>query len=384
MGTQGGGAGRPVAERLFSEGYRFDFYQAVRLLEILRPESDPVGERSDPRGEPVRFRSHAGFDFPASDVVRVTRDGEDAPAEMTVAFLGVAGGLGPLPRPFTELLLERVARKDTALRDFLDVFNHRLVSLMYRARKKHRLSLATSSPEESGVADYLYSLLGLGTPGLRGRMEVRERALLGYAGLLAQRPRSLVALERVLADYFQVRVKGDPLRGRWLALEEDQLTRIGEWGRNQVLGGGAVLGTRVWEQQGALELRVGPLSLEEFTDFLPTGTAFRPLCELTRFHAGTELDFTVRLLLKAEEVPPARLGGGAGTRLGWTSWLRTRDFAADDEQVVLRTPELAEAGARGGRGAVYLGGVPIRGGVAGEEQPFPLASPSASPGLSPL
>ena len=309
MGAAGGRADGSVAELLFEEGFRFEFHQAVRLLEILRPDAEPLGQGHDPAAEAVRFRSRVGLDFPAADVVQVSRpEDERAPAEMAVAFLGAAGGLSPLPRPFTELVLERTARKDTALRDFLDIFNHRLVSLMYRVRKKHRI--------------------GLGTPGLRGRLGVDDRSLLAYAGLLAQRPRSMVALEQLLTDYFGVPVDGEQLRGRWLVLDEEQRTRIGRLGENHALGGGAVLGGRFWDQQGTFELRVGPLSRERFLDFLPPGTAFGPLCELARFHAGTELDFTVRLVLRAEEVPASRLGGA---RLGWTSWLKTQPRTEEGE-----------------------------------------------------
>ncbi|HEV2146626.1 MAG TPA: type VI secretion system baseplate subunit TssG [Longimicrobiaceae bacterium] len=320
-------ADRPVRDLLFEEEYRFDFYQAVRLLELLSPDAGPVGEGTEPENEVVRFRSATGLGFPSSDVVRVgSSDDGDGPWAMTVSFLGLAGGLSPLPRSVTELLLKRAARGDTALRDFLDIFNHRLVSLMYRVRKKHRLALATVSPERTELAGHLYALMGLGTPELRGRLGVEDRSLLEYAGLFAQRPRSMVGLEQLLTDYFGVPVKGEQFRGRWLELEEDQRTRIGRLGENNALGEGAVLGSRVWDQQGSFELCVGPLTLEQLRDFLPTGTAFRPLNELTRFYVGTELDFTIRLVLQTPEVPWSRLGAAGTTRLGQTSWLKTQPF----------------------------------------------------------
>src|SRR5690606_21576846 len=125
---------------------------------------------------------------------------------------------GPLPRPFTELLLERIARKDTAMRDFLDIFHHRIVSLAYRVRKRARLALHASSPEKADVADRLFALVGLGTLGVRDRMRVQDRALLRYAGLLAQKPRSMHGLERLLSDYSRVPVRGRSLVGEWLPL----------------------------------------------------------------------------------------------------------------------------------------------------------------------
>jgi type VI secretion system protein ImpH len=337
MVTYGWGTDHSVAEWLFAEGFRFEFYQAVKLLELLNPTAVAVGEGAMPQREAVRFKSHVGFAFPASEVVAVTPAAHHGvPAEMTVTFLGLAGGLGPLPAAYTEWLLERIWQRDTALRDFLEIFNHRLVSLMHRVRKMHRIGLAIEPPGEDPVAHYLFALMGLGTPGLQGRMLVKDRALLFYAGLLAQRPRSMAGLEHVLADYFGITVKGQQCLGQWQHLAAEQWTSIGVSGRNQGLGLGVVLGRRVWDQQGRFEIHLGPLSLAQFLDFLPIGSAFHTLCELTRFYVGPQVLFSLRLTLQAAEVPASRLSTTGGPRLAWTSWLKTRAFAADDSQVRLR------------------------------------------------
>lgn len=81
------------------------------------------------------------------------------------------------------------------------LFNHNLVSLLYRLRKHHRPGLEYTSPAEGQVANYLFALLGLGTEGLRCRLQVPDRALVFYTGLQAQQPRSMASLEALLADY---------------------------------------------------------------------------------------------------------------------------------------------------------------------------------------
>ncbi|HZB90322.1 MAG TPA: type VI secretion system baseplate subunit TssG [Stellaceae bacterium] len=327
---------RAVAEQLFAEPYRFDFFQAVHLLERLMPRAPRVGETSGLRPEPVHFRSSLMAAFPASEIDRLAlgaRPGE--PPEMTVNFMGLAGGFGPLPPPLSEHVLARARRGDTAGRDFLDIFNHRLVSLFYRARAKHRPSLARGTPDEAPFALYLFALIGLAMPELRRRTAFPDRALLHYAGLLAQRPRSLHGLERVVADYFGVPAKGRSLEGRWLAIDEREQTRLGLSGRNAGLGQGAVLGRRAWDQQAGLRFVLGPLSFVQFGEFLPDGNGHRRLLALIGFYAETPIEPELRLVLRRDEIPGSRLGRQHGAKLGWTSFLTTRAATAHAE-VALR------------------------------------------------
>ena len=65
----------------------------------------------------------------------------------------------------------------------------------------------------------------------------------------------------------------------------------------------------------------------------PLLVAIRSLRGLVRFYAGPELDFDVELVLKKDEVPGSTLGGDGGPRLGWTSWLKTREFSQGDGEV---------------------------------------------------
>lgn len=337
MAAHGWGTDGPVAQLLFAEGWRFELHQAVRLLERMSREAVPVGEGAEPEREAVRFSSRVAFDFPASEVDEVAPpESPEGPARVTVNVLGLAGAHGPLPAPFSEVLLERLWAKDPAFRDFLDIFNHRLVSMLHRARKRVRPGLSWDRPDNEGFSRAAFSLMGLGTEGVRGRMEVEDRALLQYAGILSRRGRSAVGLEVMLADYFGVGVRCTQFVGRWLTLDPEQRTALGIWGRNQEISSkrcGAVLGGRVWEQGAAFEVGLGPLSLGQFLDFLPIGRGFRSLTQLVRFAVGEGPDFQVRLTLKAAEVPPCRLG--CGPRLGWSAWLTTRQRAADDSQVRL-------------------------------------------------
>ncbi len=321
MGAYGWGTKRSVADWLFAEGYRFEFHQAVRLLELLYPHKAPVGLAFDPGREIVRFSSSPGLAFPQSEIDTAEPALDGAPAAMTVNFMGLAGLFGPLPTAYTELVLERLARKDTAMRDFLDMFNHRLVSLAYRARRLHRIALETRSAEQSPLAPFLFGVVGLQTGGLKGRMEVEDRSLLRFAGIIAHRARSMAGLEAVVGEYFDIPVRGAQFRGGWLHIGPRQQTRIGRAGRNNALGETVVLGSRSWDQSRAFTLHIGPVSHECLLRFLPGGEAFSRLCALVRFYAGNNIAYSVRITVDTASVPPLRIGRDNDARLGWTTWL---------------------------------------------------------------
>jgi type VI secretion system protein ImpH len=328
---------------LFAEPYRFDFFQAVRLLERIYTLRRPVGHAAEPASEAVRFRALTGLNFPASQIYALERESDDSdnpvPPQMTVAFMGLTGPSGVLPHPYTELLMERLRNKDHALIEFLDQFNHRVLSLFFRAWEKYRFPIGVERGLDDRFTEFLFDIVGLGTRGLRRRFSFADEGLLSYGGLIANRPHSASAMTGLLGDYFGVPAELEQFKGQWLKLDPESTSTLGR--ANHQLGLSTVLGTRVWDQQSKLRVKFGPLSFAQFAAFLPNGTAFKPASELTQFFAGMEFDFDIQLVLQREEVPFCKLSTQAKPALGWTTWLKTRPFRTDDSQVVLRVGNAA-------------------------------------------
>ena len=328
--------GSSLREDLFSRGFEFDFFQAVRLLARLCPQRKAVGGAARPAEEIARFEAHLTMAFPASSIHEVRPAEDGGPPRVTVAFMGITGTQGVLPFFYTERLIARKAARDTSMAAFFDIFNHRLASLFYRAWEKHR---PATLYEMAAVRDRrpdpftrdLFDLIGMGTAGLRGRMQVPDEGLLFYAGLIAQRPRSASALRGLLRDYFAVPVEIEQCIGSWYALEEpDRCYLSPELERNQ-LGEGTFLGDEIWNQQARFRIRIGPLGFDRFREFLPDGKALGQLRELTRFMTGQAMVFEVQVALRAAEVPWCRLDdkGFDAPRLGWMGWLKTGEFRSD-------------------------------------------------------
>ena len=354
MAAPGRRAVSPLEEELFNHAYDYEFFQAVRLLARLFAGRKPVGSTSRPSDEFVRFRqlgtypdvreARLALAFPASAVHELGQPSQPAdPARMTVTFFGLTGTQGVLPLWYTEWMIARRAAKDDTLAAFLDLFNHRLVSFFYRAWEKHRppvlYELATiRSQQPDPFTQALFDLIGMGTPGLLGRMQIRDESLLLYAGLISQHPLSAPSLRGILRDYFSVPVEIQQCVGDWYELEDaDRCYLAPEAQRNQ-LGEASFLGDGIWNQQSRFRIQLGPLVLPRFLEFLPNGSAMSKLVELTTYLTGQAMTFDVQVILRAEDVPHARLAdeGEDAPRLGWIGWLKTTDFESAAGDAVFR------------------------------------------------
>jgi type VI secretion system protein ImpH len=337
-----------LIERLFEEPFQFDFFQAVRLLARVGTSRAPVGFDGPYAHETVRFAQHVSMSFPASAVEALERDAEDddAPPRMVTAFIGLLGFCGALPTVYTEELVGPRGKHRGPAVDFFDLFHHRIVSLFYRAWEKYHLpaqwekSLDRDHQPDAGDDPFtasLFHLLGLGLRSLRERQGFADEALLYYTGVFAQQHRSAVMLERLIADCFGHPAEVLSFTGQWLRLRPEEQSRLGRSGGFNRLGRDAVAGRKVWDVQSKFRLRLGPLTLDAFREFLPDDDASEHLMSLVRFYTRSELDFDVQLILKKEDVPMCVLSRGpTAARLGRSSWLKRREFEYDAGDAIFK------------------------------------------------
>jgi len=315
----------------------FEFFQAVRVLGLASPGRRQVGDVADPAEEPVRFSVPASLAFPPSEI-RSVEERPDGPLRMTVNFLGLIGPQGVLPDHYTLMVAERLQRRDRALRDFFDIFHHRILSLFYRSWEKSRFPVAYERSGQDPLTRHLRDLVGIGGAAAPAPDASPRVALLHYAGLLLPQPRSALGLEQLLEGVFEVPVSVEQFVGEWyrpagetqcVVTDDDQVA-----GR---LGAGALVGDAVWDRQAKVRLRLGPLARQQYREFLPGGARHEQLRQLTRFYGGGALEFEVQLVLAREDVPPCVLGGPEqeSLPLGWNTWVRTAPPTRDPDDTIL-------------------------------------------------
>lgn len=314
---------------LHERPWDFGFFQAVRLLYRVHGLPPRLGASAPDK---VRFGTPASLSFPPGEIDDLAT-GPDGRINLVVNFLGLTGPSGILPRHYTEWLLARRQARDRATADFLDLFNHRLTGLFWRAWAKHRIDINREFETGRGALRYIYDLIGVGTPSLYARIAPRTGgarpeparlpgAALGYySGLIAQRPHGTASIGRVIADVVGAEVQVAGCHGTLQRVPPADRTRLG--GRASRLSDGCVLGSVFWDRQTTLLLRIGPLGRAQFESLLPCGGLLAGVVELLRFLTGLALDLHIKLALRADEVPVARLGGDSA-RLGWNTWLGGR------------------------------------------------------------
>jgi type VI secretion system protein ImpH len=375
MAAPGRRSSTRLIDRLLEQPEGFELFEAVRIIEeeaarkaVAGSLAPPprVGSQDPEAGlhDPVRFRATLDAGFPGGAITACCV--ADGPAdeergsvvELDVASFGLVGPSGVLPRHYTTLVNERLRRfRDKTLRDFLDLFGHRAVSLLVRAWAKYRLAVQhdpgrhrprrpdggsqrAANTTDDPFGRVLVSLVGLGTPRLGVDRPPGPSIHLHYAGTLSRRIPAALPLEQLIGDAWQIEARIDQFVGRWLLLDPADQTRL-RGGATRAgdgrLGIDAVAGSRVWSVEAAFRVRLGPLSWSQFRSWLPDGDRLGGLARLVRYHAGLQYDITISPVLRADEVPQCRIGGDRGGRLGWTTWLISRPLphdAADAEFAV--------------------------------------------------
>ncbi len=342
-----------VIERLFEQPYRFQFFQAVRMLELwLKKNGLP---REGAVASFLRFQNSLSLNFPASQLEAMDTEpralakdsaalgealqrGELKYIRITPAFMGFLGTAGALPAHYTErIAAHALYERDDGPRAFLDTFSNRTLALFYEAWRKYRLELQYEIDGKDRFLPLLLSMAGLGNHALRHRLSdggegVLDESVGYFAAAMRHRPASAAMIGKVLSDYFGEPINVTQFIGAWYDVPPTQQTTLG--GTNAQLGMSALVGGRVWQRDLRMRLTVGPLDRAGFDAFLPGGLAARALAKMLTMFTGLTLEYEVHIVLRAPDVDGVTLSEERhGGRLGWDSFLCTAPETRDRDDL---------------------------------------------------
>lgn len=285
--------------------YRYDFYQAVRILESHFGATISKHRRKPSTLCPVRFRPDNSMTFPSSDVK--TADIEEDVAHIVVTFMGLYGVSSPMP----PTLIEETVTNGEALRDFLDIFNNRFCAFFYEAWERNR-------PEYS-EADHMRRILALGGIDIAAADGLSDGELFPFAGILGMSVRNPAGLEKMVSGLTGIETRVEENIVRWVTITDPPC--IGSDSEMaMVLGVNSTIGRNMPDASGKFRLTMGPLDLGQYQDLLPGGSLSDRVSTITDLYLQDDLAFDVRLQLRSSEVSPVQLGN-SGFHLGLNTWV---------------------------------------------------------------
>lgn len=348
-----------VIQQLLDKPYRFQFFQAVRLLELWLKKNN-VPHRFAV-ADFLRFSNTLSLSFPASEIEALRPDCDSGRAissdhelveslqagtlnciDMTPAFMGFLGSCGALPVHYTERIAShQLYERDESPRAFLDTFSNRAIVLFYEAWRKYRLEYKYELGGSDRFLPLLTSFAGIGVRSLARRLVdedddgILDETIGAYAAAMRNRPASAALIQSVLNEYFAVPISLQQFVGCWYEVPYTQQTKLGA--DSAVLGETAMAGSRVWQRDLRLRLTVGPLDRAGFDSFLPRGRAAIALERMLSMFTGACLEYEVQLVLRARDVRGASLTTRRdGGRLGWDTFMTSAANLRDRADVRYR------------------------------------------------
>jgi type VI secretion system protein ImpH len=345
---------------------QFQFLQAVRLLQradhakqrSVRQKPLEIAQYAPSTKEFIRFNTDTRLSFAASEITSIIepkkRKGKELVEQwrLTVAFMGLTGMGGVLPYHYSESILRQLKNKNPSLLEFLELFNHRTISLFYRASTKYKLPVqyekgkfGVLKNEKDDFTQSLLSIIGMGTGNTTNRLLTKDESLLRYSGLLSQSVRTSSGLRRMLGEHFGYPITIEEFQGQWQELLPDMRSRLSgkEYPRgcNANLGNNAKLGSKGWFMQGKIRISIGPLNTKEFDTLAPGSRKLAALKELVRFYVGVEQDFEINIMLKRSDLSkPLTLNKENRPIMGWNTWFANKNIdKAKEETIKIRLAE---------------------------------------------
>ncbi|MDR1996507.1 type VI secretion system baseplate subunit TssG [Azonexus sp.] len=299
----------------------YEFFSLMRWISARDQAAPPVGEAMRPQQESFRLGQKPALTFAPREVAELVET--DGRLQVRLFGLGLLGPNGPMPLQFTDFVRDRAeAHLDTTLANFLDIFHHRYLATLYRAWAIGQAAAGLDRSSDERFSVYVDSL---GGGDADHPSPVPSHARLAAAAHLVREARNPEGIAATLSHFFGVPVTLEEFVPHWIDIDPGDLSYLGRPGPAAMLGEGAFAGEKILDRQHHFRLVIGPLSLEQYLTFTPTGQNLPLLIEWVRAFVGLEFAWEAELRIAPQAAPAARIGGNE--RLGWSTWLG--DTAAD-------------------------------------------------------
>lgn len=246
---------------------RDQLFQSLHLIErFLQQGQSTLGTDVLPSNEIIQLKVSQQLGYESGEFTNIQL-GQNQDIDIVTNLIGLTGEHGVLPRHYTELVLERLKNNDPTFKDFLDIFNHRLLSLFYRTWQSYQPHVQyqkVAAEQTSAWHQILVSLTGDKGP-----------RSLHFGGHFSQAIRSRGTVQSCLESLADCEVIIRDFKGQWMNLKPQEQTRLCSMrlqeGQFAQLGNGASLGKRAWNMNAGFQVEFVADCLAQVHGLLPQG-----------------------------------------------------------------------------------------------------------------
>jgi len=231
------------------------FYQSVRvILRAWRKAKDlPFGDWSF---SGLQLKSSLSLTATESSVNHLQQFDDSATFdyELTVTDFGLLGTHGAMPQSYTEWISEQVYKyNDGAIKEFIDIFNHRINCIRFELWKKTHLIVSKELDPDFTFSSVFNAISCCGD----GQNPVNAFIRPDNVNLWGRR--TLSNLTRLLQREFNASVSIIPFQGAWVDVAPSAICILGK--TQTALGQGVGLGQKYWDIHASFHVRIGPLKV---------------------------------------------------------------------------------------------------------------------------
>lgn len=307
-----------IIEDILTRGPEYHVWQAVWLSENITRKDNP--KRKDFLFDQLglKFRPYQHYVYPPRDI-RAVESG-DGEIKFVLNFLGLYGINSPLPRCYHEQISfqEKILGSgNIPIQNFLDIFNNRFYWLYYQSWKKYRFYLNFNGDPDNKISERINSFIGRGIFSKPSASSISDFTLLKFAGVFSQRVRSKEGLKILLSHLFpDFPIKIKEFVPHWV-----ELVNVPTLGSNDFkLGQNSFIGRSTVDYMSRICLEIGPVSFDEYMNFLPGTVNAKRLNEVLELYLNDGLEYDIKFKIKADTIVTVSWNDER-LKLGSTFWL---------------------------------------------------------------
>lgn len=316
------------------DNYQVNLYSVVNMIlrnadeSLLKPPIDynAVINRN------LRFSSVVSWVPPSSTLKDVFYEKDEDLIKLKVSTVGVAGIIGGLPQNYSDVVSGLTRNKNNSLADYLDIYNHRINSLLYQSFQKHHIDLAIVSADKAPQTKILYVLAGWYSYSYKNLTGLDSAVTFNTVRYFIRSVCSTRDLELALSRILKTFVKVYSLAPRRYVISDETLSRLG--GQNAMLGRNYILGDSFINWDSSIDVMLKGITFRDYYQYLRSPTSMiHSIGKLIKTFSKVTLRKLV-IQLKPSEIKPLPIKLENCVRLGYNSWLESRSSHYENRVVL--------------------------------------------------